>query len=67
VVVPAAAVKGDRVFLVLGGKAVARPVKTGSTTSAGVVIEQGLIGGEDLIVSPPATLKEGDRVHAKGA
>jgi HlyD family secretion protein len=67
IVVPPAAVKADRVFLVLGGKAVARPVKTGPVTSAGVQIEQGLIGGEDLIVSPPAGLKDGDRVHAKGA
>jgi hypothetical protein len=25
-----------------------------------------LIGGEDLIVNPPATLKDGDRVKAKG-
>jgi HlyD family secretion protein len=67
IVVPAAAVKGDNVFLVLGGKAVSRPVKTGQTTSAGILIEQGLIGGEDLIVSPPATLKSGDCVHIKGA
>jgi HlyD family secretion protein len=67
VLVPPGAVKGDKVFVVMGGKAIARPVKTGSTTSAGVVIEQGLIGGEDLIVAPPATLKEGDRVHVKGA
>jgi hypothetical protein len=26
-----------------------------------------LIGGEDLIASPPAGLKDGDRVHVKGA
>lgn len=67
VVIPAAAVKGDAVFLVLGGKAVSRPVKAGQTTSGGVLIEQGLIGGEDLIVAPPPTLKSGDRVHVKGA
>jgi HlyD family secretion protein len=67
VVIPAAAVKNDAVFVVLGGKAVARPVKTGATTSAGILIQQGLIGGEDVIVAPPATLKTGDRVHVKGA
>lgn len=67
IVIPPAAVKAGTVFLVLGGKAVARPVKTGPTTSAGVQIEQGLIGGEDVIVSPPAGLKDGDRVHVKGA
>jgi HlyD family secretion protein len=67
IVIPPAAVKADTVFLVLNGKAVARPVKTGPTTSAGIQIEQGLIGGEDVIVSPPAGLKDGDRVRVKGA
>jgi HlyD family secretion protein len=66
-VIPPSAVKNDAVFVVLGGKAVARPVKTGPTNAAGIVIEQGLIGGEDVIVGPPATLKSGDRVHVKGA
>jgi len=49
----------------LGGKAVRRPVKTGSTTSQGVRVQDGLIGGEDLIVNPPADLKDGDRVKAR--
>jgi HlyD family secretion protein len=44
---------------------VQRPVKTGSSSSQGVRIESGLIGGEDLIVSPPAGLKDGDRVRRK--
>ncbi len=67
IVVPPSAVKADTVFIVLGGKAIARPVKTGATTSAGVQINDGLIGGEDLIESPPAGLKNGARVHVKGA
>lgn len=67
VVIPPSAVKNDSVFVVLGGKAIARPVKTGATTSAGVLIQQGLIGGEDVVLTPPATLKSGDRVHVKGA
>jgi HlyD family secretion protein len=67
IVIPPGAVKSNTVFLVLGGKAVARPVKTGPVTSAGVQIESGLIGGEDLIAAPPAGLKDGDRVHVKGA
>jgi HlyD family secretion protein len=67
ILIPPAALKGDKVFLVVGGKAIERSVKTGPTTSAGVQIEQGLIGGEDVIVAPPAGLKDGDRVHAKGA
>jgi HlyD family secretion protein len=65
IVVPASAVKNDAVFVVLGGKAIRRPVKTGPTNSQGIRIEQGLIGGEDLILNPPDTLKDGDRVHAK--
>jgi HlyD family secretion protein len=67
IVIPPAAVKGNQVFLVLAGKVVARTVKAGQVTSAGVQIEQGLNGGEDVIVSPPAGLKDGDRVHVKGA
>ena len=67
IIVPASAVRNDSVFVVLGKKAVLRPVKTGFTTSQGVQVRQGLIGGEDLIVSPPANLKDGDRVHVKGS
>jgi HlyD family secretion protein len=63
--VPAAAVKNDTVFVVLAGRAIRRPVKTGNTSSSGVEIKQGLIGGEDLIVNPPADLKEGARVEAR--
>src|SRR5579863_494922 len=67
IVVPASAVKSDAVFVVLGGKAVRRPVKTGMTTGQGVRVDEGLIGGEDLIVNPPAGLKDGDRVRVKPA
>ena len=31
----------------------------------GVRVEEGLIGGEDLIVNPPRDLKDGDRVKAR--
>ena len=31
----------------------------------GVRVEEGLIGGEDLIVNPPAGLKDGDKVRQK--
>ena len=67
IIVPASAVKNDAVFVMLGGKAIRRSVKTGPTNSQGVRIEQGLIGGEDLILNPPDTLKDGDRVHAKNS
>jgi len=47
------------------GKAVRRAVKTGSTSGQGIRIEEGLTGGEDLIVTPPAGLKDGDKVRTK--
>ncbi len=63
--VPPSAVRDNAVFVVLNGKAVRRAVKTGATTSQGMRIDDGLIGGEDLIVNPPASLKDGDRVRTK--
>ena len=51
--------------MVLDGKAVTRPDQAGPANSQGVRIEAGLIGGEDLIVNPPASLKDGDRVRQK--
>jgi HlyD family secretion protein len=63
--IPATAVHSGSVFLIAGGRAVKRAVKTGATMPGGIVIEDGLIGGEDLIVTPPADLKDGDRVKAK--
>ncbi|MDQ6665149.1 MAG: efflux RND transporter periplasmic adaptor subunit, partial [Acidobacteriota bacterium] len=65
IVIPKSAIQNDAVFVVLGGKAMKRSVKTAAATSQGVQIQQGLIGGEDLIVNPPAGLKDGDRVQAK--
>jgi len=65
VLVPASAVKDGAVFVMLDGHAVRRTVKTGATSPAGVRVEQGLIGGEDLILNPPAGLKDGDRVKQK--
>jgi HlyD family secretion protein len=66
VFVPTSAVRNDAVFLLYQGKAVKRTVKTGSVTSQGIRVEEGLNGGEDLIVNPPADLKDGDKVRAKG-
>ncbi|MGH9799339.1 MAG: efflux RND transporter periplasmic adaptor subunit, partial [Blastocatellia bacterium] len=63
--VPASAVRDGAVFVNLNGKAVKRAVKTGSTTSQGVRIDEGLIGGEDVIINPPSSLKDGDKVRTK--
>lgn len=65
--VPITAVRDDAVFVVEQGKAVRRAVKTSSNTPMGLRIEDGLKGGEQLIANPPADLKEGDAVTAKGA
>jgi HlyD family secretion protein len=66
VMVPATAVREGAVFVVLDGRAVRRVVKTGAASTQGVRIEEGLIGGEDVVVSAPATLKDGDKVRMKG-
>ena len=66
-VVPSSAVRDGAVFVVLDGRAVRRAVKTGATASQGVRVEEGLIGGEDLIQNPPASIKDGDRVRVRKA
>jgi len=53
------------VFVLLGGRAVAREVRVKSTRTNGSLVE-GLSGGEDLITSGPANLQDGDRVKVKG-
>ncbi|MGA3024308.1 MAG: efflux RND transporter periplasmic adaptor subunit [Bryobacteraceae bacterium] len=65
VVIPASAVRDNAVFVITDEKAVRRPVKLGGTNAQGVVIEDGLIGGEDIVVNPPAELKDGQRVRVK--
>jgi HlyD family secretion protein len=65
VVVPAGAVQGDHVFLMLKDRAIKRAVTTGGSSDKGVIVTSGLNGGEDLIVSPPADLKDGQRVEVK--
>ena len=59
----AALVDGNSVFLLVEGKAVRRPVRVMRSTADEVEIERGLMGGEDVIVSPPDDLKDGDRVE----
>jgi HlyD family secretion protein len=63
--VPAAAVRDGAVLVVAQGRVVKRAVKTGGTTAQGLRIDEGLIGGEDVIVNAPADLKEGAKVRSK--
>ncbi|HZS54048.1 MAG TPA: efflux RND transporter periplasmic adaptor subunit [Bryobacteraceae bacterium] len=65
VVIPQAAIQNGSVFVVLDKRARKRTVTTAGTSERGVLIEAGLIGGEDLIVNPPANLKDGQRVEPK--
>jgi HlyD family secretion protein len=61
--VPASAVRDGVVFVVENGKAVKRTVAV--IKDAGgreVQVREGLIGGEDLIVSPPESLQDGAKV-----
>ena len=67
VTVPAASVRDGAVFVVVGGKAFRKTVQVSGTTSQGVQVSSGLIGGEDLIVNPPADLKDGQKVRPKQA
>jgi HlyD family secretion protein len=64
-VIPAAAVQDGSVFVVVDGKARKRSVVTAGTTAQGVIVKRGLIGGEDLILSPAPELKDGQNVAAK--
>jgi HlyD family secretion protein len=65
ITIPSSAVRDGAVFIVVDGKALRRQVQASATSQQGVAISNGLIGGEDLIVNPPADLKDGQRVRAK--
>lgn len=64
-ILPSAAVRDGAVFIVTDGKALRRTVQIADTSSQGVTISSGLIGGEDVIINPPAELKEGQKVRPK--
>jgi HlyD family secretion protein len=65
IVVPQGCVQNGGVFVVFEGKARKRSVTTDGTSDKGVLVASGLIGGEEIIVSPPATLKDGQKVEVK--
>jgi HlyD family secretion protein len=69
VTVPTGAVR-DRdgkkvVFIVYNGKALMREVHIQATRSKGYLVE-GLTGGEDVIITGPPNLKDGDKIKIKG-
>jgi HlyD family secretion protein len=66
ITVPSSAVRdGNSVFVLLDERAVKRPVKVRQSGPRGVEISEGLIGGEELILSPPPELEDGDKVRLK--
>ncbi|MEJ5369366.1 MAG: efflux RND transporter periplasmic adaptor subunit [Bryobacteraceae bacterium] len=65
VFVPPAAVRNDRVYIVLNGRIVERAIRTSGNTPLGLRVEDGLIGGEDLVLNPPADLKDGMKVKVR--
>lgn len=68
VIIPQAALIADQegvyVFIVEDGKAAVRRVKPGAEAGAGVVIEQGLSGGEQVIVQGLQGVRPGVAVRA---
>ena len=70
VLVPRAAVATrdgkPTVFLVRGGKAVARAVVLGTERQGQVIVQDGLSGGETIVAKPGDELKDGASVRVKG-
>ena len=69
VYVPSTAIRdhdGKKIVLIAyNGKAVAREVHAVGQRSDGALVD-GLVGGESVITSAPATLKDGDKIKIKG-
>ena len=53
------------VFIAYNGKVVAREVHITSQRADGALVD-GLVGGETVVTSAPATLKDGDKIKIKG-
>ena len=69
IIVPATAIRDRQdqktVFVVLQGRAEERNIRAGSLTAQGMQVAEGLIGGEEIILSPPSSLEDGDRVRVR--
>ncbi len=57
---------GQKVFEVVDGKAQMRSVTTNGTRRDLLVVTDGLVGSERLVVRPPESLADGTIVNAKG-
>lgn len=65
VLIPGSAVREGNVFVVAGRKVVRQPVKAASISEGTVRVEEGLRGGEMLVLNPSADLKDGARVRVR--
>ena len=59
--------EGSFVYLVVGGKAVARPVTVGLTTEDAAIIDKGVAPGDTIVVEGQAQLRPGAPVQAHPA
>jgi HlyD family secretion protein len=67
VFVPLAAVRNNNeVFAVEGDQVHTRRVAVGTKHNGNAEITSGLEGGEEVVLNPPAGLKDGDKIHVKG-
>lgn len=57
----------SRVFVFDGERVHLRSVKTGPERAGRIVVLEGLVSGEWIVVDPPATLREGDRARKEGS
>jgi membrane fusion protein (multidrug efflux system) len=68
IVIPQSALISDQegvyVFVVDGGKAAIRRVKTGGASGTGVIVDQGLTAGQQVIVEGTQSLRPGIPVKA---
>jgi HlyD family secretion protein len=65
VVIPPGSMHNGSVFVVVNGRARKRAVTTAGTSDKGLIVESGLIGGEDLVINAPANLSDGQRVEVR--
>ena len=65
IVVPQNVIQNGNVFAVVNGHLRKRAVTLGGTSGKGVLVQAGLIGGEELVVNPPSELKDGQKVEVK--
>lgn len=65
VYIPPAAVRNDRVYIVLDGRLVERTIRSSGSTPLGLRIEEGLIGGEDIVLNPGPDFRDGMKVKVK--